>query len=149
MLSARSGVFTRSRSARTSLSTPARRSPRGNCSPVPLELIGASGIIYFALPVAVNPGFPVVLGVFVASFSIALVSHAPGGLGVLELTFVEAMPDAPQANVVAALLVFRLLYLILPLMFALVVVLNYERSRWRTSTATEGVNAGGLADIDQ
>ena len=85
----------------------------------PLELIGASGIIYFALPAAANPGFAVVLGVFVASFSIALISHAPGGLGVLELTFLKAMPDAPQANVVAALLVFRLLYLIVPLFFAL------------------------------
>ena len=97
----------------------------------PLELIGASGIIYFALPGATNPGFMIVLGVFVASFSIALISHAPGGLGVLEFTFLKAMPDAPQANVVAALLVFRLLYLILPLMFALIVVLNYERKRWR------------------
>jgi uncharacterized membrane protein YbhN (UPF0104 family) len=98
----------------------------------PLELIGASGIIYFALPAVANPGFVILLGVFVASFCIALVSHAPGGLGVLEFTFLMAMPDAPQANVVAALLVFRLLYLILPLMFALIVVLDYERKRWRT-----------------
>jgi uncharacterized membrane protein YbhN (UPF0104 family) len=97
----------------------------------PLELVGASGIIYFALPAAANPGFAVVLGVFVASFSIALVSHAPGGLGVLEYTFVEAMPDAPKANLVAALLVFRLLYLILPLIFALVVVFDHERKSWR------------------
>ena len=44
----------------------------------PLELIGATGIVYFALPAAANPGFLVVLGVFVASFSIALISHAPG-----------------------------------------------------------------------
>ena len=115
----------------------------------PLELVGASGIIYFALPAAANPGFAVVLGVFVASFSIALLSHAPGGLGVLEFTFVEAMPDAPQANVVAALLVFRLLYLILPLMFALVVVLNYERKRWRGLAAAGGVDADGVADLDR
>jgi glycosyltransferase 2 family protein len=115
----------------------------------PLELVGASGIIYFALPAAANPGFAVVLGVFVASFSIALISHAPGGLGVLEFTFVEAMPDAPQANVVAALLVFRLLYLILPLMFALVIVLNHERRRWRAPVAMTGVDADGVLDLDQ
>ena len=115
----------------------------------PLELVGASGIIYFALPAAANPGFAVVLGVFVASFSIALMSHAPGGLGVLEFTFVEAMPDAPQPNVVAALLVFRLLYLILPLMFALVVVLNYERKRLRAPAAIGEANANGLADLDR
>ena len=65
----------------------------------PLELIGAAGIIFFALPAAANPGFIVVLGVFLASFSLALVSHAPGGLGVLEIAVLEGMPDVPQANV--------------------------------------------------
>lgn len=95
----------------------------------PLELIGAAGIIYFALPQAANPGFAVVLGVFLASFSLALVSHAPGGLGVLEYSFLKAMPDAPPAQVLAALLVFRLLYLILPLLFSLVAVLVFERGR--------------------
>ncbi len=115
----------------------------------PLELIGASGIIYFALPAAANPGFAVVLGVFVASFSIALISHAPGGLGVLEFTFLKAMPDAPQANVVAALLVFRLLYLILPLIFALIVVLDYERKHWRAPLARRGANPNALDDLDQ
>ena len=95
----------------------------------PLELIGAAGIIYFALPAAGNPGFIVILGAFLASFTLALLSHAPGGLGVLELAFIKAVPDVPQANLVAALLVFRLLYLVLPLMFSLVVVVLFERKR--------------------
>ncbi len=54
----------------------------------PIELIGAAGIIYFALPEAGNPGFMIILGIFLISFSAALISHAPGGLGVLELVFV-------------------------------------------------------------
>jgi len=95
----------------------------------PIELIGAAGIIYFALPVDVNPGFLIVLAGFLASFSLALISHAPGGLGVLELTFLKLVPDAPKADVVAALIVFRLLYLILPLIFSLVVVVLFERER--------------------
>jgi uncharacterized membrane protein YbhN (UPF0104 family) len=95
----------------------------------PIELIGAAGIIYFALPANGNPGFLIVLAAFLASFSLALVSHAPGGLGVLELTFIKILPDAPRAELVAALLVFRLLYLILPLIFSLVVVVLFERER--------------------
>lgn len=95
----------------------------------PLELIGAAGIIYFSLPQSVNPGFIVVLVVFLVSFTIALISHAPGGLGVLEYAFVKALPDTPAADVLAALLVFRLLYLILPLVFSIVVVLVFERGR--------------------
>jgi uncharacterized membrane protein YbhN (UPF0104 family) len=95
----------------------------------PIELIGAAGIIYFALPAAGNPGFLVVLAAFIASFSLALISHAPGGLGVLEITFIKLAPEAPRAELVAALLVFRLLYLILPLLFSLVVVVLFERKR--------------------
>jgi len=95
----------------------------------PLELFGAAGIIYFALPEANNPGFFVVLGVFLASFTAALASNAPGGLGVFEFFFIKAMPGVPQFEVLAALLVFRLFYLLIPLGFAIVVVVLFERRR--------------------
>ncbi len=66
-----------------------------------------------------------------------------------EFVFLKAMPDAPQANVVAALLVFRFLYLILPLMFALLVVLGYERNRWRAPAAIRGIDPDGPGNPDQ
>ena len=59
----------------------------------------------------------------------------PAGSGCWRFAFLEGMPDAPQANVIAALLVFRLLYLILPFIFALGVVLVFERHRWRAARA--------------
>lgn len=95
----------------------------------PIELLGAAGIIYFALPEAGNPGFFVVAGVFLGSFSAALLSNAPGGLGVLEFVFLKAMPDVSASDVIAALLVFRLLYLLTPLLFACVVVIVFERQK--------------------
>ena len=106
----------------------------------PLELLGAAGIIYFALPAHLEPSFITVLAVFLASFSAALVSHAPGGLGVFELIFMTAMPDIPKADVLAALLIFRLFYLLLPFAAAIVVVLLFERARlahtWRDRVGT-------------
>lgn len=96
----------------------------------PIELMAAAGIIYFALPAAGNPGYFIVLGVFVISFSVALLSHAPGGLGVLEVVFLAGLSDMDQAAVLAALLVFRLLYLIVPLVLALVVVLVFEKTQF-------------------
>jgi uncharacterized membrane protein YbhN (UPF0104 family) len=39
------------------------------------------------------------------------------------------MPDMAKADVVAALLVFRLLYLLIPLAFSIIVVLLFERQR--------------------
>ncbi|WOJ91318.1 UPF0104 family protein [Methylocapsa polymorpha] len=95
----------------------------------PLELLGAAGIIYFALPDVGNPGYFVVLAVFIASFSAALASNAPGGLGVFELLFIKAMPATPQVQVLTALLVFRLFYLIIPLIFSIVIVILFERNK--------------------
>ena len=95
----------------------------------PLELAGAAGIIYFALPAEGNPGFFVVLAVFLASFSAGLVSNAPGGLGVFELVFIKALPLLAKSKVLAALLVFRLFYLLILLAIALVVVILFERKR--------------------
>jgi uncharacterized membrane protein YbhN (UPF0104 family) len=96
----------------------------------PLELACAAAIIYFALPSEANPGYLTVLGVFLASFSLALLSHAPGGLGVLEVTFLAAMPEFSTTDVLAALIVFRGFYLLLPFALSLLVVLGFEWSQW-------------------
>ncbi len=101
----------------------------------PLELLCAAAIIYFALPAENNPGYLTVLGVFLASFSLALLSHAPGGLGVLELTFVAALPELPTVDVLAALIVFRGFYLLLPFAIAMVIVLLFEHGQWRSRRA--------------
>jgi hypothetical protein len=69
------------------------------------------------------------LGSHLFSFSAALISTAPAGLGVFELLFVKAMPDVPRLKVLSALLVFRLFYLIIPLLIAIVVVIVFERGK--------------------
>ncbi|WP_081157922.1 lysylphosphatidylglycerol synthase transmembrane domain-containing protein [Ensifer aridi] len=104
----------------------------------PVELLGAAGIIYFALPDAGNPGYIVILGIFLASFSAALLSHAPGGLGVLELVFIAALPEMDPADVLAALAIFRLLYLLIPFVMALVVILVFEHSRFLEQRGVRG-----------
>ncbi|MFA5495041.1 MAG: YbhN family protein [Porticoccaceae bacterium] len=98
----------------------------------PLELLCAAAIIYFALPAEGNPGYLVILGVFLASFSIALLSHAPGGLGVLEVVFITALPELDRSDALAALIVFRCFYLLLPFAIAMLMVLWFEWSQWRS-----------------
>ncbi len=116
----------------------------------PLELLGAAAIIYFALPVDANPGFLIVLGIFLASFSAALLSHAPGGLGVLEILFVTALPDIAPADVLAALIVFRLFYLLIPFALSLIVILLFERSefarRWAVNKAEATARRANVAN---
>lgn len=107
----------------------------------PLEIAAAAAIIYFALPSAGNPGYVTVLAIFTLSFSAALLSHAPGGLGVLEVIFVSALPEADPADVLAALVVFRIFYLLVPLAIALVVVLIFERSQLLSAEPAEAARA--------
>ncbi|MGH6850773.1 MAG: UPF0104 family protein, partial [Methylocella sp.] len=95
----------------------------------PLEICGAAGIIYFTLPESGNPGYFIVLGVFIASFGAALWSSAPGGIGVFEWFFISAMPEMPKTQVLAALLIFRLAYLLIPLCLSIFVIIIFERNR--------------------
>lgn len=94
----------------------------------PMELIGAAGIIYFALPAEGNPGFLIVLGAFLLSFSAGLLSQVPGGVGVMEAVFLAIMPGIPATSVFAALLIWRLFYLILPLALSIPVIVLFEQS---------------------
>ena len=94
----------------------------------PMELIGAAGIIYFALAHE-DVSFMLVLGAFLLSFSAGLLSQVPGGVGVMEAVFLAVMPQVPATSVFAALLIWRLFYLILPLILSLPVVLLFERSQ--------------------
>lgn len=86
-------------------------------------------IVYFALPVEGNPGIVTVTGIFMLSFLAALVSHSPGGLGVFELVFITSMPDMNRSDVLAALLIFRLFYFILPFVFSLAIIARFEFGR--------------------
>jgi uncharacterized membrane protein YbhN (UPF0104 family) len=105
----------------------------------PLELLGAAGIIYFALPEAMNPGFVPVLAIFLASFSVALASNAPGGLGVFEIVFITAMQitDPSQKDaVIAAVIVFRIFYFWIPALISILVVVAFERARLAAAIGT-------------
>ena len=100
----------------------------------PLELMGAAGIIYFALPWESNPGPHIVLGAFLLSFSAGLLSQVPGGVGVMEAVFLAVIPQVPASAVFAALLVWRLFYLLLPLALAIPVIVLFERSQLGKNT---------------
>ena len=92
-------------------------------------------------PQPVVPSFViVVMAVFVGLvFAAALVSNAPGGLGVFELALHQgdaeqrAAPEVQRAR--PHFSIFRLLYLLIPLAFALLVVLMFERAQARRSAA--------------
>ncbi|MBM3392679.1 MAG: UPF0104 family protein [Betaproteobacteria bacterium] len=97
----------------------------------PMELISAAGIIYFVLPEAGNPGFLTVLGAFLLSFSAGLLSQTPGGIGVMEAVFLALLHTVAPSDVIAALLIWRLMYLLIPLAISLPLVVTFERAQLR------------------
>ena len=56
----------------------------------------------------------------------------------LEVTFLAAMPELPKVDVLAALIVFRAFYLLLPFALSLLVVLGFEWTQWRQRREQRG-----------
>jgi len=76
-------------------------------------------IFYVLLPDAPGLNFLVFLAVYVTAYTAAMASHVPGGIGVFDTAILVGLgPFLPAATIVGALLVFRLLYYILPLFLA-------------------------------
>ncbi len=76
-------------------------------------------IFYVLLPDVPGLGFMAFLAVYVTAYTAALASHVPGGIGVFDGTMLVGLaPFLDPATIVGALLMFRLLYYILPLFLA-------------------------------
>jgi len=74
--------------------------------------------MYAVLPSTPEVGFLPVLVTFLTAALLGTVSHAPGGLGVIEATMLIGLPQFPREEFLAALLTFRVLYFVLPLCLA-------------------------------
>ncbi|CAK6494822.1 Inner membrane protein YbhN [Pantoea sp. Nvir] len=72
--------------------------------------------------------YPVVLGVLLISSIAGVIIHIPAGIGVLEAVFLALLSGqhASHGTIIAALLAYRVLYFILPLLLALVLYLMLE-----------------------
>ncbi|MFK8256604.1 lysylphosphatidylglycerol synthase domain-containing protein [Erwinia sp. AnSW2-5] len=72
--------------------------------------------------------FPQVLGVLLISSIAGVIIHIPAGIGVLEAVFLALLSGEPISHgaIIAALLAYRVLYFIAPLLLALVLYLWLE-----------------------
>ncbi|GGE00788.1 membrane protein [Polymorphobacter glacialis] len=87
-----------------------------------VDLAFAAGALYLLLPGAGAPDFLTFLTIYAVAMVAGALSHAPGGLGVFEAVILLLMPDAPKAGVLAALVMFRLIYTYIPFLLGLVVI---------------------------
>lgn len=85
-----------------------------------LDRVLASLSMYMLLPASPAVGFTTVLVVFVLATLLGIVSHTPGSLGVVEAAVLVGLPQYPREELLAALVMFRVLDFFLPLMLATV-----------------------------
>jgi len=101
--------------------------------------------LWVLLPEQLGIGYLALLGMFIAAVILGAVSHVPGALGVFEgtLLFQIGPPAEQTAAVVGALLVYRVVYYILPFLLGCALYAIHEADRLR-ALAAEARIAGRL-----
>lgn len=101
-----------------------------------------AGIAWVLLRDGSDLGYLGFLEIFLFAQVAGLISHVPGGIGVVEgILLVSLAGSVPAAQVVAAFVVYRLFYNVLPFVLALGVVGGFELRRRRARRAPSGSGA--------
>jgi uncharacterized membrane protein YbhN (UPF0104 family) len=87
-----------------------------------LDLGCCAAAMYMLVPDEPNLGFVTVAVIFVAATLLGFASHAPGGLGVFDAAMMVALWQFDKEDLLAGLLLFRLLYYIIPFVISLVIL---------------------------
>ena len=87
-----------------------------------LDLSFCAAAMYMLVPDEPNLGFVTVAVIFVAATLLGFASHAPGGLGVFDAAMMVALWQFDKEDLLAGLLLFRLLYYIIPFVISLAVL---------------------------
>lgn len=78
----------------------------------------SAAALWMLLPESAAIGFPAFCGAYAAAIVAGLITHVPGGLGVLEAVLLLTIPHSDPAGMLGALAAYRLIYYILPLLIA-------------------------------
>ncbi|MET0282579.1 MAG: bifunctional lysylphosphatidylglycerol flippase/synthetase MprF [Steroidobacteraceae bacterium] len=109
-----------------------------------IDIAATAAVLWVLLP----PGaisFADFVGFFAIAIVLGVLSHVPGGLGVFEAIMLLALHDkVPPQTLAAALVLYRLIYYVLPLLLALALLVVHESRRATTAITKAAV---GLAPL--
>ncbi len=93
------------------------------------DVASAAAVLYVLLP-AGDVSFPMVLAVFSVAIGAGVLSHLPGGVGIFETIIVGALGTRLSVDgVISALLIYRIIYYVVPLVVAVAVMIVSEARR--------------------
>ena len=87
---------------------------------VAVDTVLAATALYWLLPDGTGISFILLLPAFLIALGIGMISGSPAGLGAFELTLLALLPPEMIADVLAAILAFRLIYYAAPAVIALI-----------------------------
>ncbi len=108
-----------------------------------IDLALASAALLILVPGAGLHAFPAFFLGYALAIIAALVTHVPGGVGVFEAVMLAVLPDTDPSHVLAALILYRLIYYVFPLLVAGALLAIHERRQLRKPLAA--IRAVGLA----
>ncbi|ANY88955.1 Phosphatidylglycerol lysyltransferase [Pseudomonas putida] len=111
-----------------------------------LDVAAAATVLYLLLPEA--PPFGAFVLVYLLALAAGVLSHVPGGVGVFEAILLAAFANQlGAAPLAAALLLYRLIYVVLPLLVACVLLLASEARRLLFARQAINAAAGFAAPV--
>jgi phosphatidylglycerol lysyltransferase len=91
-----------------------------------LDLSASAAALWFLLPSDIVP-LPAFFAWYAMAVALGLLSHVPGGLGVFEAVILLACGGrAPPEQIIGALVLYRIVYYLLPLIAAAMLLAAYE-----------------------
>jgi len=104
-----------------------------------VDLSCCAAAMYMLVPNEPYIGFVVLAVIFVAATLLGFASHSPGGLGVFDAAMLVALWQYDKEDLLAGLLLFRVLYYITP--FALALAILGGRELWLSLHARRAASA--------
>lgn len=90
------------------------------------DLLTAAAVLYCLLPESFPLGFAAFVPMYLLGVTAGLISHVPGGLGVLELVVLWLVPAGTHEAVLGSLIAYRAIYYLAPLCVGMVVMAAHE-----------------------
>lgn len=109
-----------------------------------IDVGAAAAALWILLPSGVHIGFPAFAAVFSCAIILALVSHAPAGLGAFEAAVLLALPNVPASDLISAVLIWRLTYTLIPFGLAVALLIVDELRHPGTKLARAARRMGRL-----
>lgn len=91
-----------------------------------IDLVCCAAAMYMLMPAEPSIDFISLAVIFISATLLGFASHTPGGIGVFDATMLIALAHFNREELVGALLLFRLLYYIIPFVLSLGIVAYRE-----------------------